>query len=84
MSMFPVTDGVIAPWFATYGETITDPITWRHMRSMAERERASLADLLPAYQRAGFADIVDEVTAGLTRCDALLSAMETQMAAAGV
>ncbi|MBY0361836.1 MAG: hypothetical protein K2X45_08000 [Phreatobacter sp.] len=78
MSLFPVTDTVVAPWFQTYADTVSDAGTWRHMHSMATRERDELSGLLPSYKRAGFDDIVKEIAAGLARCDALLRNMRAK------
>ena len=80
MSLFPATDKTVAPWFQKYCQTITDPTTWRHMRSMVTKERDALAVLLPDYERAGFADIVAEVKEGLARCDDLLAKMDAKWA----
>jgi hypothetical protein len=78
-TMLPIVTNQVAPWFRSYGATLTDKASFRLMIGLAEDDVKSLEALLPEYKRSA-PDVYIDCVVDLAIADDLIAAMRKRLA----
>ena len=77
--MLPIFRNEVKPWFAEYGATLTDRRTFRHMIDATRAEIIALKAVMPAYEKAGFTDIIDDCERDIAEAEEAINLMEQRL-----
>ncbi len=70
---------VARPWWATYGTTLTDATSFRHMIQMTKDELAYVSGVVEAYQALGDHVLADEMQQDVHRAEAMVADMADRL-----
>ena len=79
MTMLPVVNNQVRPWFDSYGSTLTGPSSFRMMILFAQDDVRSLEALMPQY-REHAPDVASECDAEIAAAKALITRMQARIA----
>jgi hypothetical protein len=72
-------DTVARPWWATYGTTLNDATTIRHMIRMTKDELAYTRGLVETYQSLGDHVLADEMQQDVDQAEAMVADMAVRL-----